>query len=123
MWCSVAFSGCPAALHWNIANEIRRTPDTFPAEPRIVAFPNAYDPSRVHLAVFNWSRRARIAVPVAGFLEPGDGYRLRNPADFHGEAVFSGICTGPALDLPFDREFGAFVLEKTAPTAPVPENR
>jgi hypothetical protein len=105
------------------ANEIRRTPDEFPAEPRIVAFPNAYDPSRVHLAIFNWSRQATVAIPVAGFLKPGDGYRLRNPADFHGKSPYSGICEGPALELPLDREFAAFVLEKTAPTGPNRENR
>lgn len=105
-------------------NEVRRTEGEFPAEPRIVLHPNEHDPARVHLAIFNWSRREKVSIPVEGILGPGDRYRLHDPADFFGEPVFSGICEGSSISLPLDREFAAYVLIREPSTVGrVRENR
>jgi len=52
--------------------------------------PNKYDPSRAHLAVFNWEKKPKVPVDPGDFLKAEDRYRLMNPKDFFGMAVLAG---------------------------------
>lgn len=83
-----------------------------PTDAKTVLLPNAYDPQRAHLAVYNWDRKKTVDVKVAPFLKPGDVYRLLDPKDFYGKPVFQGKCTGETISVPTEGEFAAFVVLK-----------
>ena len=85
-----------------------------PAEPRVLFRPNRYDPTRAHLAVFNFAKAKTVEVDTAGFLKDGDAYALKDPKDFYGPPVHAGACKGGKITVPMAREFAVFVLRKTA---------
>lgn len=105
----IGFNNCVAVEQEN--NRILSQP---PAEPVIVLQPNAYDPNRANLAIFNFPKAEQVAVSVADFLKPGDAYRLMNPEDLYGEPVAQGTCQGETISVPVKGEFAAFVMFKEA---------
>ena len=43
---------------------------------KIVILPNDYEPSRVHLAIYNWNHRPSISVDLSTVLSPGRSYQI-----------------------------------------------
>jgi hypothetical protein len=96
--------------------------------------PNKYEPGRAHIAIYNWARASTVTVHVAGVgLIPGDRYELINVMDYFNDRVVGTFPAGgdipvamtghtfaqaigsskpPVSQFP---EFGAFVIQKTAP--------
>jgi len=120
---TIQASECHASIDLS-DNVTQRTPAEFPTTPKVIVHANEYDPTRAHLAIFNWAGAKAAKVSVEGTLEPGDLYRLYDPTDVFGEAKFTGVCEGSSIDLPLDREFTAYLLirETAAPEA-VPGSR
>ncbi|HPD17890.1 MAG TPA: hypothetical protein PLE19_23375 [Planctomycetota bacterium] len=83
-----------------------------PPGAKIVLLPSKYDPSRAHLAVYNWEQAREVQVPVAPFLKPGDSFRLYDPKGLFGKPVLEGKCGGEAIAVPVSGEFAVFVLFK-----------
>jgi hypothetical protein len=83
-----------------------------PAGATVVFRPNKYAAGRANLAIFNWEKKAEVAVDTGAFLKKGDRYRLMNPRDFYGKPVHSGTADGPTIRLPMTGEFAAFVVLK-----------
>jgi hypothetical protein len=89
--------------------------DPRPKEPpvRIELRPNWYDPQRANLVVFNWAKQPAVEWQPAGFLKPGDKYRLMDSRDLFGKPVLAGSFDGKAIGLPMmTNEFAAWVLFK-----------
>ncbi|HVH69062.1 MAG TPA: hypothetical protein VM716_14430 [Gemmatimonadales bacterium] len=62
--------------------------------------PNAYEPGRAHIVVFNWNRRAAVAVDVSKVLHAGDRYEVRNVQALFGAPVASGTSAGGTITIP-----------------------
>jgi hypothetical protein len=83
---------------------------------RIEIRPNRYDPNRVHIAIFNWSRTPTVALDLGKLLgknlKTGDAYQLHNPRDVFGKPVVEGVYDGKPVAAPVKGEFAAYVLVK-----------
>ena len=101
--------------------------------------PNAYEPGRANITIYNWAKASTVDVNVGSVLKSGDVYELRNAQNFYGSPVLSGTYAGTALHVPMTGlvsavpvgyptpkqtapEFNAFVLIKksAATTTPPP---
>ena len=75
------------------------------------------EPSRVHLAVYNWDRAETVQLALSDVLKKGQEYSIRSVWDFFGEPVAKGLYDGKSVPLrmaghQFEPEFGAYVLFK-----------
>lgn len=61
--------------------------------------PNAYEPGRAHIIVYNWGRLSMVAADLAGVLRVGERFEVRNVQDLFGTPVVSGVYTGGAVSL------------------------
>ncbi|MCX7046417.1 MAG: hypothetical protein NTX50_13145 [Candidatus Sumerlaeota bacterium] len=86
--------------------------DKRPEAPQAILIPNKYDPTRAHLAIFNWTKASEVKASTAPFLKSGENYRLLDPKDFYGKPVFEGKCDGETIAVPMKTEFVAFVILK-----------
>ena len=93
--------------------------------------PNAYEPDRAHVVVFNWELVDAVDVDLSPLLAVGDGFELRDAQNYYGDPVLVGTYEGPvAIPMapgpaaavigtpatPYvhtSAEFGAFVLTRT----------
>ena len=73
---------------------------TTPAGLNVVVRPNAYEPGRANIIVYNWPQQGTVSVDVSGILYVGDRYVVQNAQDFYGSPVAGGIYTGGPLQLP-----------------------
>ncbi len=87
-----------------------RDPRPMPPDARVVLRPNRYDPDRANLVIFNWARKPAVEVGLAGFVQPGEKFRLQNPRDFFGPPVLSGTFRGQPVSVPVEGEFAALVV-------------
>jgi hypothetical protein len=62
--------------------------------------PNAYEPGRANIVVFNWDLKSTVSVDVSNVLSPGTIYEIRNAQDFFAAPVLSGVYAGGTLSLP-----------------------
>ena len=83
-----------------------------PEGAKVVLLPSQYDPSRAHLAVYNWAKAQEVEVHVDPFLKPGDAYRLMDPKGVFGKPLAEGRCGGETIKVILYGEFAAFVLMK-----------
>ena len=74
--------------------------DAAPTMTQVVVRPNAYEPGRAHIAVYNPSGQASVSVPIGGLLNVGDRFEVRNVQDLFGPAVASGTYQGGSITLP-----------------------
>ena len=79
---------------------------------RVEVRPSNYDSRRAHVAVFNWSKQAKVELLVDTFLRPGERYRLLNPRELFGAPVAQGVYQGQPISVPVVGEFAAWVLLK-----------
>lgn len=111
-----------------------------PTGTKVFVRPNAYEPGRANITVFNWSLSGSVDVNVSSVLPAGSSYEVRNAQNFFGPPVASGVYNGGTIRLPMaglsvaapvgwstppptGPEFNAFVLLKTSgatPPAPTP---
>ena len=79
--------------------------------------PNAYEPGRANITVFNWDKKATVSVDVSAALSPGQAFEVRNAADFFGAPVLQGTYAGGTITLPTT---GLTVVAPIGGTAPPP---
>jgi hypothetical protein len=120
---------------WKAATGFGST-DTYvgaaPPASRVFVRPNAYEPGRANIVVYNWAQAASAVVDVSNVLTPGDRYEVRNVENYFGTPVASGTYTGGAIQVPMapvarpapiaggsfpatGPTFGVFVLLRTSP--------
>jgi hypothetical protein len=73
---------------------------SLPATTRVFVRPNRYEPGRAHVVVYNWGRESHVAVDLAGVLQAGDRYEVRNVQDLFGAPVVSGEYQGAPIRIP-----------------------
>ncbi len=73
-----------------------------PTGVKVFVRPNAYEAKRANIAIYNWDLLDTVAVDVSGILSPGDGFEVRNAADFFGAPVLTGTYSGGSINLPMD---------------------
>jgi hypothetical protein len=71
---------------------------------------NIYEPSRIHLVIYNWGQSSSVSVNPAGYLSAGDSYRVVDVQNYYGPAVASGTYSGGSITIP---------MTSTAVSAPV----
>jgi len=65
----------------------------------IVVEPNAYEPGRANIVVYNWTGAGSVTVDLSGALNIGDHFVVMNVQNFYGTPVMSGVYGGP-ISLP-----------------------
>jgi uncharacterized protein YjdB len=85
------FSRWQATFGWDAHSTF--TSGTLPNH--VVVEPNAYEPGRANVVVFNWSRAASVTVDLSGALNAGDHYEVLNAQNFFGTPVMTGVYDGP----------------------------
>lgn len=106
-----------------------------PTTAVVRVFPNTYETGRAHIHVVNWPRNNTVSVDLSSTgLVSGDFFTIRDAQDPLGSPVLVGTYTGSPVTLPMtgtsvltmagvtvpfapvhtDREFGVFLLQKSA---------
>lgn len=83
-----------------------------PTKTESFVLPNAYEPGRAHVVVYNWSGEATTMVEVGKLLTDGDGYVLHDPKKMYEQPVHTGIATAGKVQIPTPAEFAVYVLRK-----------
>jgi hypothetical protein len=79
--------------------------------------PNAYEPGRANITIFNWDANATVAVDLSSFLSTGTYYEIRNVQDYFGSVVVSGTYDGNPVQIPMT---GLSVATPVGVAAPPP---
>jgi parallel beta-helix repeat protein len=100
--------------------------------------PNRYDPSRVHIAIYNWDQDPEVSIDLSSVLSDGAAYQLVDVQDYFGPPVLTGVYRqGTPVAIPMTGvrvtpvigqssrppshtgpEFGAFVLRVLTSDSP-----
>lgn len=67
---------------------------------KVIVNPNAYEPKRANIIVYNWGNSDNVNVDVSSVLSPGDTFEVRNAQDYFAPPVLTGIYAGSPLSLP-----------------------
>jgi hypothetical protein len=86
-----------------------------PATNRVAVLPNAYEPGRATVVVYNWEGSATQAVDLTGVVSPGAAYEIRNARNFLGPPLASGVFSGSQVLLPLTGLPAAVPVGATAP--------
>jgi hypothetical protein len=96
-----------AVMGLDPTNRVFRDP---PTGWQVFVRPNAYEPGRANVVVYNWARGGSVRVDLSGVLHTGDRYEVRNVQGLFGPPVASGVYAGGALSIP---------MSGVAPPAPI----
>ena len=75
---------------------------TRPTGIKVFVRPNAYEAGRANIVIYNWDLQNTVSVDVSSILSPGDGFEVRNAADFFAAPVLSGTYSGGSISLPMN---------------------
>jgi PKD repeat protein len=92
-----------------------------PSAAKIVVRPNAYEPGRANITVYNWNLAATVSVDVSAVLAAGQAYEVRNAQNWFGAPVAAGTYDGTPLNLPMTGLGVATPVGWAAPPASGPE--
>jgi hypothetical protein len=110
-----------------------------PTGTETFVIPNEYEPGRAHIAIYNWSLAAAVAVDLSGVLNVGDTYAVYAAENYLGGPVVTGVYDGSAVQVPMTGtavmspiglswtpktvrpQFGAFVV-RTVPVEEGPQS-
>jgi len=88
---------------------------------RIFVQPNAYEPGRANITVYNWSHVTWVSVDVSSILKIGDAYEVRNAQNFFAAPVKTGTYGGGVITIPVAGLASAAPVGWTTPAATSPE--
>ncbi|HYF48608.1 MAG TPA: sigma-70 family RNA polymerase sigma factor, partial [Planctomycetota bacterium] len=71
-----------------------------PVDSQVVVRPNAHEPGRAHICVYNWTQKKNVSIDVASFLKRGTRYEIRSALDYFGKPVWEGTCEGSTISFP-----------------------
>ncbi len=94
---------------------------TKPTGTFVYVRPNAYEPGRANITVFNWDKKSTVAVDVSAAMAVGQAYEVRNAQDFFGAPVLQGTYAGGSITLPMTGLTVAAPIGGTAPPPTGPE--
>lgn len=102
-----------------------------PTGSHVIVRPNKYDPSRAHIAIFNWDAVDEVPVDLSDVLARGEAYEIVDVQDLFGAPVLQGVYAGASISVPMtgatvttpvgevsvtvthtSKQFGAFLLRK-----------
>lgn len=133
-WTGNTFVRDPAAMAWRYQDTLYdfatwkqrtglgRTDQADPATPtatKVVVRPNAYEPGRAMIVVYNWGAQTSTPVDVSGLLAAGDRYEVRNVQDFYGTPVAQDVYAGGGtITIPMGGVPAPLPLGRTTPIPP-----
>jgi hypothetical protein len=88
---------------------------------KVFVRPNAYEPGRANITVYNWPHQSTVDVDLSGAAYVGGAYEIRNAQDFYGTPVASGIFDGSLVTLPLSGLTVASPVGWPAPSVTGPE--
>ena len=127
-----------------LSNDITFTPASYPNNTYLTSSPtglhievrpNAYEPGRANIAVYDWSGASSVAVDLSQVLTAGDSFQILDAQNYFGAPVLLGTYNGSPVNLPISStnaavaepiggssvvvkhtstQFGAFVVIRTA---------
>ena len=71
-----------------------------PSQTAVFVRPNAYEPGRAYIAVYNWAGLGAVSVDLSGVLKPGATYAISNVQDLFGTPVATGTYGGGSVSIP-----------------------
>jgi hypothetical protein len=81
-----------------------------PAQPKVFAWPNEYEPGRGHLAIVNWGKAQSVSVDLSPIVAKGAAFTVHVYKDAFGKPAASGTLSGP-VEIPMGgEEFQAFLV-------------
>jgi hypothetical protein len=86
--------------------------DERPTTTEAFVLPNAYEPGRAHVVVYNWSGEKETTVAVGKVFAEDQGYVLHDPKRMYEEPVYSGTINNGMATVPTPGEFTVLVLRK-----------
>ncbi len=91
-----------------------------PTQDKVFILPNAYEPGRATVVVYNWDGSATQAVDLTGVVSPGAAYEIRNAQNFYGPPVVSGTYGGGTVTVPMTGLTPATPVGFAAPPSTAP---
>lgn len=82
-----------------------------PTEPQVFVFPNAYEPARAHIAVYNWSDENEVELDLSSVVRPGERYAIYRAEDLYGQPILRADSLRVILPVN-SGEFAALVVLK-----------
>ncbi len=82
---------------------------TRPSTPLVRLRVDPYNPSRAHVAIYNWPKTSSVKIPVAGFGRAGATVSLYDPRNLR-EPIARVRSDGRTITVPSQSEFRAYVL-------------
>ena len=92
-----------------------------PTGVKVFVRPNAYESGRANITIYNWDLKSTVSVDASAVLSSGQGYEVRNAADFFGAPVLTGTYDGSPLVLPMSGLSVATPIGVLAPPPTGPE--
>jgi hypothetical protein len=95
-----AFNGSWSSLNsWQAATGLGGTDvaTSAPTQPAVFVRPNAYEPGRATVIVFNWSGQGSINVDLSAVMTPGAHYEVRSVQNLFGAPITSGTFAGSIM--------------------------
>jgi hypothetical protein len=88
-----------------------------PTEQKVFVRPNAYEPGRANVIVYNWSGAGSVSVDLSGVLAPGQFYEVRNVQRIWDAPVLSGTYSGGSISVPIQAvsAYTPFVVPQDPP--------
>ena len=71
-----------------------------PAANRVVVRANRYEPERAHAIAYNYTMAERVTADLAGVLQSGDRFEVRNAQNYFAPPVLTGTFDGAQLSIP-----------------------
>jgi uncharacterized protein YjdB len=71
-----------------------------PSQTQVFVRPNAYEPGRAYIAVYNWGGLGAVSVDLSAVLKPGALYAIMNVQDLFGTPVATGTYGGGSVSIP-----------------------
>jgi hypothetical protein len=62
--------------------------------------PNAYEPGRANIIIYNWSNLATVPVDLSGVLQFGDQFEIREAQTFYSQPAVIGTYAGGSVNVP-----------------------
>jgi hypothetical protein len=82
---------------------------------------SSYEAGRANVTVYNWPNQSTVSVDLTGILSDGQGFEVRNAADFFGAPVLNGTFDGSPVVLPMTGLSVATPVGAIAPNPTGPE--
>ncbi len=88
--------------HWREATGMdaaSRYGGEHPSGASVIVRPNRYERGRANIVIYNWDRARAVSADVAGVLEPGAAFELRDVQNLFGPPVLRGVYRGAPIEI------------------------